>query len=44
LQWVDPLPTTLVVTVPSAPHGVTGPVIVANQGGQVESYCTFTTK
>jgi hypothetical protein len=44
LQWVDPLPTTLTVTVPTAPHGITGPVTVSNQGGQVVSYCTFTTE
>jgi hypothetical protein len=30
--------------VPTAPHGITGPVTVSNQGGQVVSYCTFTTE
>ena len=44
LYWVDPIQTTLTVTVPNAPSGISAPVIVANQGGQVESYCTYTTR
>jgi hypothetical protein len=43
LVWIDPPSETLNVTVPQAPHGVTGPVIVANQYGQVQSLCTYTT-
>ena len=35
--------TQLTVTIPNAPSGLSGPVIVANQGGQVESLCTYTT-
>jgi len=41
---VDPLQTTLYVTIPNAPSGISGPVIVANQGGQVVSYCIYTTR
>jgi hypothetical protein len=44
LTFVDPPPTTLTVTVPNAPHGITGPITVSNQGGQVVSYCTYTTR
>jgi hypothetical protein len=42
--FVDPVQTTLTINVPRAPHGITGPVIVANQGGQIISYCTYTTQ
>jgi hypothetical protein len=42
--FVDPVQTTLTINVPLAPHGITGPVVVANQGGQIISYCTYTTQ
>jgi hypothetical protein len=44
LPGVDPVPTSLTFTIPNAPHGIKGPIILSNQGGQIMSYCTYTTQ